>query len=281
MSNLSERAKMDMALRNFSPKTVKAYQSHLGYFSRYFNCDVEALGEDDIRKYLYHLKEEKKYSNSNLSQAFSAVKFLYKDVLKMPMTLSSLRGPKKIHRLPVVLSYDEVKRIFHVVKNPKHKTILMTTYSAGLRVSETSHLKIADIDSKRMQIRVEQGKGKKDRYTLLSKTLVDVLRDYWKMYRPSLWLFPSSRENKPIDVSTIQRVFKKALKETKIQKPATVHTLRHSFATHLLEQGVGLFKIQKLLGHAYIQTTMIYLHVQQSRSTGIVNPLDIVMKGED
>lgn len=280
MSDLIEQMKMDLALQNYSPKTIEIYTWHVNAFSKYFDDKVDELTEDDIRQYLYYVKTQKNYSTSNIAQAYSAIKFLYRNVLKMPMSLSRLKGPKRPHRLPVVLSPAEIKQILAVITNFKHKVMVMTIYSAGLRVSEAAHLKISDIDSSRMQIRVEQGKGRKDRYTLLSEALLVKLRDYWRRYRPQPWLFPSKDANQPINPSTIQRVFKQARDNAKIQKPATVHTLRHSFATHLLEQGAGLFSIQQFLGHSSIRTTMIYLHVQEQQHRTIINPLDQLLEDE-
>ena len=279
MSSLIEQMHMDMVLRNFSPKTLKSYAWHIQQFQDFFaGQTVEDLGEEDIRRYLYHLKTEKKRSNSTLAQAFSALKFLYREVVKMPLTLTKLRGPKRIHRLPIVLSRDEVQSVLFAVDNHKHRLMLMTTYSAGLRVSETTHLRVSDIDSKRMMIRVEQGKGKKDRYTLLSKELLVRLREYWSYFRPKGWLFPGGNPQNPVNTATLQKVFQVARKRAGIVKPATVHSLRHSFATHLLEQGVSLFTIQHLLGHAHIQTTMVYLHIQDNQKTAIINPLDSMLE---
>ena len=279
MSDLLKQMQMDMALRDFSPRTIKCYSSHVRSFSEYYHGQLDNLTKDDIRNYLYHIKIQQKSSSSKLAQAYSAIKFLYRQTLKMPVSLSGLRGPKRNYRLPVVLSKDEVKQLLEGVVNFKHKVMLMTTYSAGLQVSETAHLKVSDIDSKRKQIRVYQGKGKKDRYTLLSEALVLELRRYWQMHRPHIWLFPGRDQNKAIDVSTIQCAFKQAKIKAQINKPATVHTLRHSFATHLLEQGVGIFTIQQLLGHSNIRTTMIYLHVQQRQQPAIISPLDDIMEG--
>jgi integrase/recombinase XerD len=173
-----------------------------------------------------------------------------------------------------------VKRLFDVVDNVKHRLMLMTTYSAGLRVSETANLKLNDIDSQRMQIRVKQGKGNKDRYTLLSEQLLQHLRYYWRLYRPTYFLFPGNDANKPINVKTIQRVMADARVKAGLKKPATMHTLRHSFATHLLEQGVDIFTIQKLLGHSHIKTTCIYIHIQRKNIVKIINPLDQLLGDE-
>jgi integrase/recombinase XerD len=217
MEKLIDQMFMDMKLQNYSPKTIKQYMWHIRDFSKYFQHYVEDLKEDDIRKYLYYIKEEKEYSLSYLSQAFSAIRFLYREIIQMPIPLTRLKGPKPAKKLPIVLTQEEVKKLFESIENPKHQVMLMTTYSGGLRVSETAHLKITDIDSGHMHIRVEQGKGRKDRYTILSKHLLKRLREYWLLYRPHYWLFPSIEPSKPISASAIQRVFRKAKKKPESQ----------------------------------------------------------------
>jgi site-specific recombinase XerD len=280
MENLIKRMQMDLVLQGYSEKTVKSYSWHVGQFVQYVSADVESLGEEDIRRYLYHIKTELNYSVSNLSQAFSAIKFLYRNTLQMPLKLSTLRGPRQSRRLPVVLSRQELKQLFDSVDNLKHRTIFITAYAAGLRLSEVAHLRVSDIDSGRMQIRVEQGKGKKDRYTLLSERLLQRLREYWRIYRPKQWLFPGQSGVKPISITCIQRVFKEARNKTGISKPITMHTLRHSFATHLLEQGVDIFTIQKLLGHKYLQSTVVYLHLQQPMANTVRIPVNQMLEGK-
>jgi len=218
MEKLIEQMKMDLELQDYSPKTIKSYLWHVADFTKYFNHSVTELGEEDIRKYLYHIKKEKGYGRSYLSQAFSAIKFLYRETIDMPLSLNKLRGPKRMIKLPMVFSREEVKRLFDAADNSKHKMILMVTYSAGLRVNETAHLKVTDIDSRRMQIRVRQGKGKKDRYTLLSAKVLKHLQEYWLAYRPQEWLFPSRRTDTPIGDSTIQRLFKNAKKKPGYRK---------------------------------------------------------------
>ena len=218
MEKLVDQMKMDLELQDYSPKTIKSYLWHVTDFTKFFNNSVTELGEEDIRKYLYHIKKEKGYGQSYLSQAFSAIKFLYRETIDMPLSLNKLRGPKRMIKLPIVFSLDEVKRLFDAADNLKHKMILMVTYSAGLRVNETAHLKVTDIDSKRMQIRVRQGKGRKDRYTLLSAKILKPLREYWLAYRHKEWLFPSRRLDAPICDSTIQRLFKNAKKKPEYRK---------------------------------------------------------------
>jgi len=280
MEKLIEKMQQDMVIRNYSPRTIEAYQWHVRQFMQFYPQGLDSIGEEEIRRYLYHAKSVKKYSSSNLSQSFSAIKLLFCDTLKMPLELKSLKGPRRGRKLPVVLSGEEIKQLFAAVDNVKHRLILMTAYSAGLRLSEVIHLKVSDIDSSRMLIRVEQGKGKKDRYTLLSEPLLYRLRDYWRLYRPRLWLFPGHDPNKPLCDTSIQKVFQRARLKAGIRKPASIHTLRHCFATHLLEQGVDLFTIKELLGHSTIMTTLQYLHLQQNKRSTIVNPIDHLLGDE-
>ena len=278
MEKLIEKMQQDLLIQSYSPRTIEAYQWHVKQFTQFYSQNLDKLGEEEIRKYLYHIKTVKHYGSSNLSQAFSAIKFLYRETLKMPLELKTLKGPRHAHKLPVVLSGEEIKQIFAAVDNLKHQLLLMTIYSAGLRLSEGTHLIVNDVDSKRMLLRVEQGKGRKDRYTLLSELLLQRLRDYWRLYRPRIWLFPGHDPNKPICETSVQKVFQRARKRAGIRKPASVHTLRHSFATHLLEQGVDLFTIKELLGHSTIMTTLQYLHLQQNKRSTIVNPIDRLLE---
>lgn len=273
MSDLFIKMKQDMVIQHYSPKSVSTYLSHVKRFHDHIQKPLEQATEDDIRSYLYHAKTVEKFSRSNLHQAFSGIKYLYRHTLEMPIKLNALRCSKRGRPLPQVLSTDDIQALFAAIDNQKHRMLLMTIYSAGLRLNEGTHLRITDIDSKRMTIRVRQGKGNKDRYTLLSTTLLTELRQYWQRDRPDPWLFPGRSKDKPIGASAIQKAFQQARERAGIRKQATVHTLRHSFATHLLEQGVNLFTIKELLGHSSIQTTLIYLHLQKHNET-IVNPLD-------
>lgn len=215
-----ERMKMDLVLQDYSDKTIKSYMWHISDFSAYFQDQaLDTLGEEKIRRYLYHIKEEKKYGRAYLSQAYSAIKFFYRETLRMPLKLGELRGPRRFLRLPVVFSKEEVQRLFEVTENQKYRLIFMVTYSGGLRVSETAHLRVTDIDSKRMVIRINQGKGRKDRYTLLSAMVLEKLRSYWKTDRPKDWLFPNKSGEGPICTSTIQRMFKSSKKKQASQSP--------------------------------------------------------------
>ncbi len=278
MGKLRDKMTMDMELKNFSKRTVKTYLGCVTEFAVYYGKSPEELGQDDIRNYLHYLQTEEKLTTSTINQAHGALKFLYQTTLGRiwnPLYIPRGKTPKKV---PQVLSIEEVDCIFSEVKNLKHLAILMTIYSGGLRLSEAIHLKLADIDSSRMMIRVSQGKGNKDRYTLLGERTLETLRVYMEIYQPSNWLFPSNVPDKPIHVSSVQKVFKKALANTGIKKNASIHTLRHSFATHLLDSGTDLYHIQRLLGHASSNTTAIYLHVTRKDLTRIKSPIDLIHK---
>jgi site-specific recombinase XerD len=234
------------------------------------------MGDPEIREYLHYLIQEKKASQSGISQAYSALKFFYETTLKRDWNGYRIPRVQMGKRLPVVLSRQEIQAIFSAIRNLKHRALMMTIYSAGLRISEVVHLKVSDLDSQRMTIRVQQGKGQKDRYTLLAQRTLEVLRDYWKEYRPSGWLFPGKPATEPLSVSAVQRVFEKVLLRAGIKKPASVHTLRHSFATHLLEAGTDLYHIQRLLGHTSLKTTAVYLHLSRKDLGGVTSPLDLL-----
>jgi len=245
----------------------------------HFGKSPADLKEDEIKRYLHYLKEEKKASQAVLSQTYSALKFFFEKTLHKPWSPSRIPRSKSPKKLPTVLSQDEVAAILSAIRNLKYRAILMTVYAAGLRVGEVIRLKVSDIDSERMTIRVNEGKGMKDRYTLLGEKNLEMLRVYYRIYRPSDWLFPGRPPSEPINASSVQRVFKEALYRTKIQKKASVHTLRHSFATHLLEAGTDLYYIQHLLGHTSVTTTSVYLHVTGRDMAKIRSPIDL-MGGE-
>jgi site-specific recombinase XerD len=246
-------------------------------FAQYFGRSPAKMGEEEIREYLYYLVTEKKVSTSSINGAYSALKFFYQTVLQGNWNIAKIPRTKVRKKLPIVLDGSEIKQLFAVTTNLKHRAILMTTYSAGLRVSETAHLKVSSIDSKRMQLRIDQGKGNKDRYTLLSPVALDLLRDYWRQYRPFSWLFPGRLPDRPISTRAIQKTFEKAKRKAGIQKPATVHTLRHSFATHLLEAGTDIYRVQKLMGHTTPKTTTIYIHLRRQDLLKVVSPMDSLL----
>ncbi|RPJ09312.1 MAG: integrase [Deltaproteobacteria bacterium] len=276
MGKLHDQMKRDLELKHYSPKTRSCYLASVKSFALHFHRSPAELSDEEIREYLHYLIEEKKASQSVISQSYSALKFLYETTLKKDWNGFRIPRSKMGKRLPVVLSQQEVQALFSATRNLKHRALLMTIYSAGLRVSEVVHLKVSDIDSQRMVIRVQQGKGAKDRYTLLAQRTLEVLRDYWRAYRPEEWLFPGQPAKGFLSVSSVQKILRKVLQEAGIKKHATVHTLRHSFATHLLEAGTDLYHIQRLLGHTTAKTTTIYLHLSRKDLGGVRSPIDLL-----
>jgi len=258
--------------KGYSPKTIESYLSHLSRYLKYSDNKVDIM---NINQYLLYLLEEKNLSHSYSNQAVNAIKAYlkvsqicsYKEVMK-------IERPKKEKKLPKVLSKKEVKKIFNALSNEKHITELMLAYSCGLRVSEVARMELKDIDSERMLIIIKQGKGRKDRVTNLSEKMLKQLRIYYKQYKPKEWLFEGQKKNQHISTRSLQNIFNAAVKKAKIKKDVTFHSLRHSFATHLLESGVDLRYIQELLGHSSSKTTEIYTHVSKKSIQGIPNPLD-------
>jgi integrase/recombinase XerD len=275
METFKDQMQRDMVLRNLSPKTQYLYHLAARGLEGHFKRPPDQLNEDEVKAFLISIVEERKLSQSTLKITYSALRFLYETTLKKGWVIDRIPYPKTVKALPHVLDKSEVRKIIEATVNLRQKAMLMLTYSAGLRAKETARLKITDIDSKRMMIRVGQGKGNKDRYTLLSQIALETLRQYWKEYKPKLWLFPGANPENYISVSYIQVGFKRAKAKAGITKPATCHTLRHSFATHLLEAGVDLHTIQVLLGHSSIRTTTVYLHVSKKNLAKVTSPLDL------
>ena len=276
MTPLRQRMIEDMELRNLSPKTIKLYVNNVSRFARYFGKSPEVLGPEAIRTYLLYLVQDRQVAWGTYKQALAALRFLYRNTLHRGDIVQDVRCPRPERHLPEVLSFDEVRRFFQAVHSFKHRTILMTAYAAGLRISEAVRLRVCDIDSQRMVIRVVQGKRNKDRYTLLSPLLLQMLRHYWWAARPVDWLFLGPSRIKPITVSTVQRVCRDACNEAGLDKDVTPHMLRHSFATHLLEAGTELRVIQELLGHASQRTTAIYTHVSTHLIGRTRSPLELL-----
>ena len=258
---LRQRMIEDLRIRNYSPRTVDIYIRHVASFAKHFGKSPEVLGTEEIRTYQVYLREKKKASWAVFNQTVSALRFLYRTTLNRSEFIDQLPYPRQESRLPVVLSRSELERFFRCVSNLKHRTALKTLYGAGLRLNEGLHLMIKDIDSNRMLIRVEQGKGRKDRYVELSSTLLRELREYFKVYMPEIWLFPGRSQDHPLHASSVQRACAPARFKARIEKPVTVHTMRHCYATHQLESGTDLRTIQLALGHSSLSTTAMYLHV--------------------
>lgn len=277
MSPLRQRMTEDMQVRNLSPLTQTSYTQQISLFARYFHKSPEALGPEDIRSYQVYLTNTKKLATSSILIAIAALRFLYKVTLKKDWTFQDIiPAPKKPQTLPIVLSPAEVLRFPGCVDSTKHRAILTTCYAAGLRISEAVHLKPTDIDSQRMVIRVEQGKGRKDRYVMLSPTLLETLRSYWRSLRPKDWLFPGDIAGKPITKDAVENACHKARQRSGIAKPITPHSLRHAFAVHLLESGADVRTIQLLLGHRSLATTARYLRIATSKVCSTTSPLDLL-----
>jgi integrase/recombinase XerD len=263
----------DMRLRNLAERTIDTYVDRVAAFARHFGTSPEHLGSDHIRAYLLHLVEQKA-SWAQFNRTRSALRFLYRTTLKRGWVDDGVVCAKTPRKLPVVLSLDEVAQLFAAIGNLKHRAILMTAYAAGLRLSEVVALRAEDIDSRRMVLRVRQGKGRKGRDVMLSPRLLAVLRRYWQAVRPRDYLFPGARPDRHISPRAVQKVCQAALIVSGLKKRASLHSLRHSFATHLLEAGTDLRTIQVLLGHNHLSTTARYTHVSTERLRSTRSPLD-------
>jgi site-specific recombinase XerD len=276
MTQLRQKMIRAMELKNLSSHTQRAYLAAVTGIARYYQKSPDKLIKEMVEDYLLYLKNEKGCAPNTCGTVLSGLRFFYNNVAseKIPIEYSAR---KKVRTLPTVLTQEEIRDIINTPDNLKHRLILMTTYSAGLRASEVIALKPDDIDSKRMLIKVENGKGGKDRYTLLSVLLLEELRHYYKTFKPKTYLFPSSYKGKTVlSYETVRTIYEKARKKAKVKKGIGIHTLRHSFATHLLEAGYDIRKIQVLMGHRRLTTTMIYLHVSCETLSKIPSPLDLI-----
>jgi len=278
MTPLRQRMLEDMGIRNLAENTQAAYLQQIAAYSRYFNRSPDQLGPEEIRTYQLYLMEVRALTPSSICVATGALRFLYKVTLKRTWAVEEIPMPKRPRKLPEILSPEEVMHFLNAITNHKHRAILMTAYAAGLRVSEATHLKVTDIDSQRMMLRVEQGKGMKDRYVMLSPRLLDVLRTYWKSARPTRWMFPGEVPGQPITREAVGLACQKARRDSGITKPITPHSLRHAFASHLLESGANLRTIQLLLGHRSLATTARYLKVATSTVCATASPFDLLPK---
>ena len=280
MTLLRQRMLEDMGIRNLADNTQSAYLHQIIAYAKHFHRPPEDLGPEEVRTYQLYLTKTRGLSPSSVSIATGALRFLYKVTLKRAWAVEDIPMPKRPFRLPVILSSEEVMHFLDSIGNLKHRAILMTAYAAGLRISEATHLKVADIDSQRMMLRVDQGKGRKDRYVMLSPRLIEELRAYWKAVRPTLWLFPGDFPEKPITRSAVQQACQKARRASGIKKPISPHSLRHAFATHLLETGTDVRTIQLLLGHRSLATTSRYLKVATTTVCATISPFDLLPRVE-
>lgn len=271
MTPLRQRMIEEMQLRGLSPKTQEAYVGAVRQLANYYGQSPDQLGDEELRQYFLYLRNEKKVGESTLNVALHGIRFLYVQTLKKEWsTLEIARAPKR-KKLPVVLSVEEVRAVLRRVEREKYRACLTLLYSCGLRLQEGLTLQVGQIDSDRMMVHIQQGKGNKDRYVPLPEYTLQVLRSYWATHRHATWLFPSRVKRgqpqanafKPLGPDSVQRAFRVALQRSGIAKAARPHTLRHSYATHLLERGVALPVIQSYLGHSSLRTTLIYTHISQ------------------
>jgi integrase/recombinase XerD len=277
MTILRQRMTEDMRIRNLSLHTQASYLQQLSQFARHFGRSPDELGAEDIRTYHLYLMQERKLATSSIHIAIAALRFFYRTTLKRDWTFEEvLPLPKKPQKLPVVLSPQEVEHFLGSVKRLKARVILTACYAAGLRISEAVRLQPTCIDSKRMVIRVVQGKGQKDRYVMLSVRLLEILRSYYKSERPKDWLFPGCYPGQPISTGAIEDACQKARRISAISKPVTPHSFRHAFAVHMLEAGTDLRTIQLLLGHRSLATTARYLRIATNKVCANSSPLDLL-----
>jgi integrase/recombinase XerD len=275
MGEMRRRMEAELKLRGLSPRTSQCYLGVIEKYIRYHNKrPAEQMGSLEARSYVLHLIEERKLSHSRVIQVVCALRFFYCKVLRRPFSLDDLPYQKRKKYLPQVLSERDVIALLEAVPNRKYRIILMTLYSGGLRLQEALQLRTADIDSANMRIRIRAGKGGKERYVMLSATLLAELRDYYRRYHPQEWLFYGQSRAEPLHPRSLQKEITKAAAAAGIRKRVTAHILRHSFATHLLQRGTNLRYIQELLGHGSLKTTMIYTHVSRRSLTEVVSPLD-------
>jgi len=272
-----EKLKFDTELRGLSKNTQDEYYTKAKIFQDHFNLPATELGEKDIRVFLHYLSTVKGLCSGTVNSYNSGLRFLYGITLNINLNCKQIPRHRKIRKFPDILTQEEIQTLFGVCDNLRDKCILMTLYGAGIRLSEVASLKVSDIDSNKMQLFIRNGKGAKDRYALLSQSNLEILRDYWKAYHPKEWLF-YSRENTGTHITSraVQNIFHKYINKTDITKKVTIHSIRHSFATHLLEVGTSIFHIKQLLGHSDISTTCFYLHLLKIQSLNVISPLDML-----
>jgi integrase/recombinase XerD len=274
MTLLKQRMLDDLRIRNYAPSTVACYLRSVTDFAKHFHRSPENLGPEEIRAWQLFLLDEKKVKLSTYIQAISGLRFFYRNTLNRKIEVDRMPLPRYEKKLPVILSREEVKALLEAPKNLGHRAILATMYGAGLRVSEAASLKVRDLDGERKVIWVRGGKGNKDRQVMLADPLREVLAAYWRWKRPTSWLFPGAIPGQPISTKTVFLTCRNASRLAGIAKPVHPHSLRHAFATHLLDDGVNLVVIQALLGHANLKTTARYLHVADSTVRSIRSPLE-------
>jgi site-specific recombinase XerD len=277
MGKLHDQMEGDLILKAYSPHTQKAYLRSARHFARHYMRSPQEMGEQEVRDFLLHLVRDRNASPATQDMYVNALKFLYAVTLKRPEVVKDLSHPKRPKTLPVILSPAEVLRVFAAIHSVKYKAIIAIAYAAGLRISEVCSLSVSNIDSQRMRIHIRSGKGKKDRYVMLGERLLTLLRQYYQAVRPQgKYLFPGQKPHSHISTSSVSRVLQKVIQETGLSKKVTMHTLRHCFATHLLEAGTDIRILQVLLGHSSILTTLRYTHITDRLVQKLVSPLDML-----
>lgn len=274
MGKFQDLMDRELRIRGLAENTRESYLEKMRCFVRHFMRAPDQLTAEDVKQYQLFLTKDRRVTWSTFNVHVCAIRFFYRNVLQVDWDVEHIPYQRTGKRLPVVLSGEEVVALLDATANLKHRAILMTLYSAGLRASEAVHLRLPDIDSKRRMIRVGQGKGRKDRYVMLSETLLETLRCYWRENRPDPWLFPGQDPSRPLTRESVEKFFVRAKEKAGIRKRVSPHSLRHSFATHLLERGVNIRVIQRLLGHRSLRSTEIYTHVAQSYVRDTKSPLD-------
>lgn len=276
MTHLRQRMVNDMTVRGLAENTKKSYLSSVSGLACHYGRSPDRISAQEVQDYLIYLHEQRTLSWKSCNCARHGIRFFYRITLGLPEPHFYLPGAKTPSTLPELLSHDELVRLFSVTTNRKHRAVLITAYAAGLRASELGRLKISDIDSQRMCLRIDQGKGSKDRYVPLSPRLLGELRDYWRRIRPETWLFPNQLLGRPMSRDGAWHIYKVAKEKAGIGKPGGIHTLRHCYATGLLEAGVELHVIQRRLGHSSIRSTMRYLHLAHDKTSATPSPLDLL-----
>ena len=275
MDKYTQLFERDMAIRGLADGTRREYRNRLRNFAEFLGKAPTEATLEDVKNYQYHLTKERKVSWGHFNMSVSALKFFFGKTLKTDWQVEHISYASRTGRkLPVIMSQEEVVAFVNAIPNVKHRVALITMYATGLRVSEALHLKVTDIDSARMVVRVEQGKGRKDRYVMLSQVLLATLREYWKIAKPKTWLFQHQHLDKPIVAATMRTIVRKARAAAGLRKVVCTHSLRHAFATHLMEKGVNIRIIQTLLGHRSLRSTEIYTHVSRTYLQDTKSPLD-------
>ena len=286
MTHLRKLMLEELQRRNYSEETIRSYIHGVEDFVRRFHCSPDRLGPRHIREYQAELFQKRKLSSGTVAVRLAALRFFYTKTLKKAWSIAETPYPKRAHRLPAILSQQEVAQLIHAARTPFHRTLLMTLYATGARNAELTHLKFSDVDSKRMVIHIQGGKGRKDRDVMLSSKLLAELREHWHRLRrkPKVWLFPGNHDHdsdQPIDTKTVWHACQQAAQRARLKKGVHPHTLRHCFATHLLEAGADLRTIQILLGHHDLKETTVYLHLSQRHLQATPSPLDSLQLKDD